>query len=162
MEKKNENLIPVCIYCDSTGLFSEEEYWSENLTDMMFPEWIVREWYKENEEECIADCKAEHEEPCFENWINNSYTADSTDGLYDFAVKKGFDPIFGNGIDSQHNAVVFEDSNYEYETIVVFKGTTMECRKWAREHDWKYKHSFMSFETLEEEEKEDDLFMLFG
>ena len=94
MEKKNEKLILVCIYCDSTGLFSEEECCSENLTDMMFPEWIVREWYKENEKACIKDCEAEHEEPCFENWINNSYTADSTDGLYNFAVQKGFDPFF--------------------------------------------------------------------
>lgn len=161
MEKKNEKLIPVCIYCDSTGLFSEEECCSENLTDMMFPEWIVREWYKENEKACIEDCKAEHEEPCFENWINNSYTADGTDGLYDFAVQKGFDPFFKNESDSR-NAVVFEDSNYEYETIVVFKGTTLECRKWAREHEWTYDHCFMSFETLEEEEEEVNLKMLFS
>ena len=159
MEKKNEKLIPVCIYCDSTGLFSEEECWSENLTDMMFPEWIVREWYKKNEKECIKDCEAEHEEPCFENWINNSYTADSTDGLYDFAVQKGFDPFFYMSNDCK-DAVAYED--YEGKTVVVFKGKYLDCRKWARKHEWKYEYYYTSLETLEEEEEEVDLFMLFG
>lgn len=159
MEKKNEKLIPVCIYCDSTGLFSEEECWSENLTDMMFPEWIVREWYKENEKECIEDCKAEHETPCFENWIKNSYTADSTDGLYDFAVQKGFDPFFYMSDDIK-DAVAYED--HEGKTVVVFKGKYLDCRKWARKHEWKYEYCYTSLETLEEEEEEVDLFMLFG
>ena len=162
MKKENENLIPVCVYCDSTGLFSETECERENLTDMMFPEWIVREWYKENEKDFIEECKIDSlKEPCFETWLNEVYTADDTDGLYDFAVEKEFDPTFGNEVDSQHNALVFEDSNYEYETIVVFKGTTFECRKWAKKHDWKYKYSFMSFESLEWESKEVDLEMLF-
>lgn len=159
MEKKNEKLIPVCIYCDSTGLFSEEECCSENLTDMLFPEWIVREWYKENEKACIEDCKAEHEEPCFENWINNSYTADGTDGLYDFAVQKGFDPFFCMS-EGHKDAVIYED--HEGKTIVVFKGKYLDCRKWAREHKWKYEYYYTSLETLEEEEEEVDLFMLFG
>lgn len=159
MEKKNEKLIPVCIYCDSTGLFSEEEYCLENLTDMMFPEWIVREWYKENEKECIKDCEAEHEEPCFENWINNSYTADSTDGLYDFAVQKGFDPFFYMS-DDHKDAVIYED--HEGKTIVVFKGKYLDCRKWAREHEWKYEYYYTSLETLEEESEEVNLEMLFG
>lgn len=159
MEKKNEKLIPVCIYCDSTGLFSEEEYCLENLTDMMFPEWIVREWYKENEKECIKDCEAEHEEPCFENWINNSYTADSTDGLYDFTVQKGFDPFFYMS-DDHKDAVIYED--HEGKTIVVFKGKYLDCRKWAREHEWKYEYYYTSLETLEEESEEVNLEMLFG
>ena len=37
MKKRNETLIPVCVYCDSTGLFSETECERENLTDMYFP-----------------------------------------------------------------------------------------------------------------------------
>ncbi len=159
MENKNEKVIPVCIYCSSTGLFSEEEYCTENLTDMMFPEWIVREWYKENEKECIKDCEAEHETPCFENWIKDSYTADSTDGLYDFAVEKGFNPFFG-GCDDSNDAVVYE--NYKGDTIVVFKGTYLECRKWAREHDWKYEYSYISLESLEEKFEETDLMMLYS
>ena len=159
MEKKNEKLIPVCIYCDSTGLFSEEECCSENLTDMLFPEWIVREWYKENEKACIKDCEAEHEEPCFENWINNSYTADGTDGLYNYAVQKGFDPFFCMS-EGHKDAVVYED--HEGKTIVVFKGKYLDCRKWAREHEWKYEYYYTSLETLEEESEKVDLEMLFG
>lgn len=160
MKKRNETLIPVCVYCSSTGLFSEEECNTENLTDMMFPEWIVREWYKENEKDFIAECKTDSlKEPCFETWFNEVYTADDTDGLYDFAVEKGFDPFFG-GCDDHNDAVVYED--HECKTIVVFKGTYLECRKWAREHDWKYEYYYTSLETLEEEEEEVDLFMLFG
>ena len=159
MKNENEKLIPVCVYCDSTGLFSEEEYCSENLTDMMFPEWIVREWYKKNEKECIEDCEAEHEKPCFENWIKDSYTADSTDGLYDFAVQKGFDPFFYMSDDIK-DAVAYED--HEGKTVVVFKGKYLDCRKWAREHEWKYEYYYTSLETLEEEEETVDLFMLFG
>lgn len=87
-------LIPVCIYRDSTGLYTEEECFEDNLIDMLFPAWIVKEWYKRNEEDCIAECKAEcDKEPCFETWYNDVYTADSTDGLYDFCVSKGFQPI---------------------------------------------------------------------
>lgn len=159
MEKKNEKLIPVCIYCDSTGLFSEEEYWSENLTDMMFPEWIVREWYKKNEKDFIAECEAEGYEANPYNWYTEVYTADDTDGLYDFAVQKGFDPFFYMS-DDHKDAVAYED--YEGKTIVVFKGRYLDCRKWAREHEWKYEYNYTSLETLKEEEEEVDLFMLFG
>lgn len=161
MNKKNENekLIPVCVYCSSTGLFSEEECYLENLTDMMFPEWIVREWYKENKKDFIEECKSDSlKEPCFETWLNEVYTADDTDGLYEFAVEKGYDPIF-DGYNS-NDAVVYE--NYEGKTIVVFKGKYLECRKWAREHDWKYEYYYTSLETLEEEEETVDLEMLFG
>lgn len=149
MEKKNE-LIPVCIYCDSTGLFSEEEYCSENLTDMMFPAWIVNEWYKKNEKDFVAECEAEGYEANIYNWYTEVYTADDTDGLYDFAVQKGFDPVFETP-DNTQNAVVYE--NLEYDTVIAFKGTTIECRKWAREHDWKF--------TIGYGDAEVDLDMLF-
>ena len=57
--RENEKLIPVCVYCSSTGLFSEEECNAENLTDMLFPGWIVNEWYKENEKVFAFECEAE-------------------------------------------------------------------------------------------------------
>lgn len=158
MEKKNE-LIPVCIYCDSTGLFSEEEYYSENLTDMMFPAWIVNEWYKKNEKDFALECEAEGYKANIYNWYTEVYTADDTDGLYDFAVQKGFDPFFYMS-DDHKDAVVYED--HEGKTIVAFKGKYLDCRKWAREHEWKYEYYYTSLETLEEEEEEVDLFMLFG
>ena len=137
---KNTELIPITIYCDSTGLFSEKECDTNNLTDMLFPVWIVEAWYKENEQNCIeecleiGECLEEKVEPNFYNWYTSAYTATSTDGLYDFAVAKGYNPIFEIP-DNTQNAVVYE--NLEYDTVVVFTGTTMECRKWARERDWK-------------------------
>lgn len=128
-------LIPVTIYCDSTELFSETECNTDNLTDMLFPGWIVNEWYKENEKVFAPECKAEGYEPNAYNWYTEIFTADDTIGLYDFAVSKGYDPVF-EFPDNTQNAVVYE--NLEYDTVVVFTGTTMECRKWAREHDWKF------------------------
>lgn len=143
-------LIPVTIYCDSTGLFSEAECNTDNLTDMLFPGSIINEWYKENEKVLAPECKAEGYEPNAYNWYTEIYTADDTIGLYDFAVAKGYDPVF-EFPDKTQNAVVYE--NLEYDTVVAFKGTTMECRKWAREHDWKI--------TIGHSDTEVDLDMLF-
>lgn len=162
MKKRNETLIPVCVYCDSTGLFSETECERENLTDMYFPVWILEEWYKKNEKDFIAECKTDSlKEPCFETWFNEVYTADDTDGFYDFAVEHGYDPTFFTQIDNipHKNAVVYDD--YEGNTVVVFKGTNLECRKWAREHNWEYEFWHTSLETLEEEIIKTDLEMLF-
>lgn len=143
-------LIPVTIYCDSTELFSETECNTDNLTDMLFPGWIVNEWYKENEKVFAPECKAEGYEPNAYNWYTEIFTADDTIGLYDFAIAKGYDPVFEIS-DNTQNAVVYE--NLEYDTVVVFTGTTMECRKWAREHDWKF--------TIGYGDTEVDLDMLF-
>jgi len=134
--KNNEKLIPVCIYCDSTGLFSETECNVDNLTDMLFPGSIINEWYKENEKVLAPECKAEGYKPNAYNWYTEVYTADDTIGLYDFAVAKGYDPVFEMP-DHTQNAVVYE--NLEYDTVVAFKGTTMECRKWAKANNWKIK-----------------------
>ena len=156
---KSTKLFLVMLYCDSTGLFSKRECDNNNLTEMLFPEWILQEWYEKNEKIFIAECEENSvNAPCFKTWITDVYTADDTEGLYDFAVEKGYDPIF-DMLDTQ-NAVVYE--NAESETVIIFTGTTLECRKWAKEHDWKYNHYFMSFETLEEEEEEVDLEMLFS
>lgn len=159
MEKKNEKLIPVWIYCDSTGLFSEKECNTDNLTEMLFPDWIVNEWYKENERVLAFKCEGEGYEANVYNWYTEVYTADDTDGLYDFAVQKGFDPFFCIS-EGHKDAVVYED--HEGKTIVVFKGKYLDCRKWAREHEWKYEYYYTSLKTLEEKEEEVNLFMLFG
>lgn len=161
MYNKNDYLIPVCIYCDSTGLFSETEIFNDNLTEMFFPIWIVQEWYKEHEKDFIEACKTDSlKEPCFETWINEVYTADDTDGLYNYAVEKGYDPKFEDNINNIREAIVYENENCE--TVVAFKGTYLECRKWAKKHEWKLEYWYTSLETLEEETKEVDLEMLFG
>lgn len=86
-----DKLIPVCIYCDSTGLYTPEECEYDNLTDLDFPEWIVRKWFDEN----IAPSFLETTETgskriTFDEWYENLYTADDTDGLYDFSYHHGF------------------------------------------------------------------------
>ena len=132
---KNETMLPICVYCDATGLFTETECDRVNMIDMFFPAWLIEEWYKKHKEEFAKECKAKGFEPNCYNWYTEVYTADDTIGLYDFAVAKGYDPVFEIS-DNTQNAVVYE--NLEYDTVVVFTGTTMECRKWAREHDWKF------------------------
>lgn len=87
-------LIPVCVYKDSTNLFTPEEIEADNLTGLMFPEWIVRMWYETNKQEFDLDTKHELkiplEECTFEKWYNEVYTADDMDGLYDYAARIGF------------------------------------------------------------------------
>lgn len=134
---KSTKLFLVMLYCDSTGLFSKTECDNNNLTEMLFPEWILQEWYKKNEKDFIKECERNSPNvPCFRTWITEVYTADDTDGLYDFSVQNGYEPRFGIDIDNAPNAIIYE--NLEYDTVIAFKGTTMECRKWAREHDWKF------------------------
>ena len=86
-------MITMTIYCDTTGLFTEEECNQENLCEMDFPEKLVRGWYESRKEEFDADIDVEwsigKKEHTFENWLD-SYTADGTDGLYDFCAARGF------------------------------------------------------------------------
>lgn len=83
MEK--ENLIPVTVYCDSTGLYTEEECNENNLCDIYFPEDIVYEWFIQNQINRDIDYDLD-----FWTWYNDEYTADDTDGLYLFAECEGF------------------------------------------------------------------------
>lgn len=149
---KSTKLFLIMIYRDSTGLFSKTECDNNNLMEMLIPEWILQEWYKKNEKNFIKECEENSlNVPCFRTWITEVYTADDTDGLYNFSVQNGCEPRFGIDIDNTPNAVVYE--NLEYDTVIAFKGTTMECRKWAREHDWKF--------TIGYGDTEVDLDMLF-
>ncbi|MBR5879001.1 MAG: hypothetical protein IKY91_05565 [Akkermansia sp.] len=77
-------LIPICVYCDSTPLYTESEILSDNLTDLLFPEVLVREWYAST----IASDNIVGGD--FENWLENESTADDTDGLYAYALSRGF------------------------------------------------------------------------
>ena len=69
----------VCVYRDSTDLYTEEEMYADNLAALYFPEDIVRDWHK-----------AIGAEVPFEEWYNDIYTADDTGGLYRFAKVRGF------------------------------------------------------------------------
>ena len=52
-------MITMTIYCDTTGLFTEEECNQENLCEMDFPEKLVRGWYESRKEEFDADIDVE-------------------------------------------------------------------------------------------------------
>ena len=91
-----EKWIEVLVYCDSTDLFNEQECEKNNLCYMMFPENIVKEWYKinenDNKEQTSIELNKKYNSCTFKDWIKNVYTADDTDGLYWFTVNKGYNP----------------------------------------------------------------------
>ena len=80
MAQINEKTLEVLIYRDSTGLYTEEECDRENLMYIGLPEGIVRQWFSES--------RISEEYDSFEEWLH-SYTADSTDGLYYYAMSHG-------------------------------------------------------------------------
>lgn len=83
MEK--EKLIPVCVYADTTGLYTDEECDRDNLCYIDFPERIVFDWFIQKQIEWCIDWDLD-----FDDWLENEYTADDTDGLYQFAEGFGF------------------------------------------------------------------------
>lgn len=93
----NDEMLLVCVYCDSTDdeLFSDGEIdYYGNLCELEFPEEIVREWYAENESDFVKETMDElgcsEEQATFSAWFEDVYTADDTDGLYWFALERGF------------------------------------------------------------------------
>lgn len=96
-----DNMLSVCVYCDSTDLYTEEEIMSENLTDLLFPEHIVRAWYEthkqELDDETMHELHVSKDECSFELWYRDVSTAMDTDGLYDFAKQMGFTATRGEG-----------------------------------------------------------------
>lgn len=75
------DLLYMTIYCDTTGLYTEDEINKDNLTEIAFPRWIVKEWFEQSDEKELYS---------FEKWLEELYDADSTDGLYQFALDRGF------------------------------------------------------------------------
>lgn len=81
----NDPLIPVCVYCDTTPWYTEADLLIDNTCDLLFPESIVREYFRtyltdENDPARVT----------FETWYADLSTADDTDDLYDFALSRGF------------------------------------------------------------------------
>ena len=76
-ETNEQSMREICVYCDTTGLFTEAEIMKDNLTEIPFPDQIVRAWY----DHCP------HGYTTYEEWLDN-YTADDTDGIYEFAVSQ--------------------------------------------------------------------------
>ena len=75
-----EKMIYVCIYCDTTPWYTEEEMCESNLCDLLFPERMVKDFYAEMGGD-LQD---------FAKWLEEEYTADDTDGLWEFCRRRGF------------------------------------------------------------------------
>ena len=136
--KKNEEMIWVTVYADSTGgLFSEFECDCDNLVELQFPRWIVEEYYKQNEDDFVGETSDEldipEEECTFDLWLKSVYTAEDTDELYSFAEEKGFSAKCG--IDTPNAVFYRDDCNYKY---IVFEGTEDECRQFCKENEWEW------------------------
>jgi hypothetical protein len=89
-----EKMVKVCLYCDTTGLFNEDEIEKDNLCELRFPEKLVKDWYYSNlvefEEETSGELGMPTEFCTFDLWFNDVYTADDMDGFYAFCVNNGF------------------------------------------------------------------------
>lgn len=89
-----EKMVSIEMYCDTTGLYNEDEMAKDNMCCLLFPEKIVKEWYYENmeefDEETARELNIDTSECNFKKWLNYAYTADDMDGLYEFAVERGF------------------------------------------------------------------------
>lgn len=71
------------VYLDTTPLWNREDdeiiyYYADNICTIDVPESILRGWYEGPDG--------------FEEWYENEYTLDETDGLYDYCVRKGYKP----------------------------------------------------------------------
>ena len=91
---ENEKMVWVCIYLDSTG-WAEWDDIIDNVIEVEFPERLIRQWYEDNKEEFDEETKYElgkYSEVGFNIWFSSVYTADDTDGFFEYAVKHGFTP----------------------------------------------------------------------
>ena len=91
----NKDLINVCIYADTTGLFTEEECEDANLMDVYFPEYILRKWYEthsELAEETADDLHKPLSETTYDDWSDHTVWAGDTDGLWQFSIENGYTP----------------------------------------------------------------------
>jgi hypothetical protein len=87
-------LIEIGIYADQTGLYTEDELAWDNWCELEIPEWIVRQWYEENDlaKETAWELCIPIEEATFERWLNEVSNGDDTDGLYLYSIANGYTP----------------------------------------------------------------------
>lgn len=80
-----DGMMMVCVYADTTGLYTPDEIDECNLAYLLFPEAIMDEWFHTR---------------CAENypfgwtttdWVKHNAAEDSI-GLCNFARKRGFEP----------------------------------------------------------------------
>ena len=85
-----ESMQLMCVYADTTGLYTEEECLECDLAYLMFPKSIVVDWFLDGTNG--NDVKL-HDDFCDFREFMEKYTADDTLGLCWFAHLMGFDPV---------------------------------------------------------------------
>ena len=91
---ENEKMVWVGIYLDSTG-WAEWDDIIDNVIEVEFPERLIKQWYEENKDECDDETRDNFGNNCevgFDVWFSSVYTADDTDGFFEYAVEHGFTP----------------------------------------------------------------------
>lgn len=135
MMNLNKNLLNVCLYADTTGLFSESECDRNNLVDLLFPEWLVAKWYFMNERSLRSETSYELHKPIeectFADWYEEVSHADDCEWFYNFAMKEKVLPTFG----IEGNTYVFYRDEDNFKTVV-FTGNYDECRRYGKEMGW--------------------------
>lgn len=90
-----EEMIFVTVWADSTHQYTEMECDRGNMVDIELPRRIVYNYYKANEAEFVAETADELRispaECTFDKWIQSVYTCMDTDGLFDYAVRHGYE-----------------------------------------------------------------------
>lgn len=142
MKKRNGKMIPVCVYCDTSGLFSPAECDEDNTIELDFPLWIVKEYYNLYKDDFKAGMECElRTRGSFKKWYDSYYTADDTIELFDYAYIKGFVPA----LNSDMKMYLFYLDNDDNE-IVVFRGSEDECRRYGKVYDWTYEGHELAIE----------------
>ena len=81
------DMIRVCIYCDTTPWYTQEEMNEDNLCDLLFPRKLVEDFYNSTD---ASDGNCFGKPKDFADWLDNYYTADDTDGLFAYCQAHGF------------------------------------------------------------------------
>ena len=88
------------VYTNETDLLTDEQRDSfdyEPLTTILVPEDIARSFFEESgaRDEVAEELGIPAEQATFEQWHNEVYTADSTVGLWSYAIAHGVTPAEG-------------------------------------------------------------------
>ena len=84
-----ESMQLMCVYADTTGLYTEEECEECNLAYLLFPRDIVKAFFDEEVDYIIGQDGLVG----FDQWLKEYYIAEELIDLCEFARGRGFDPI---------------------------------------------------------------------
>lgn len=133
----SEEQMSIFIYRDMTGLFTEAEVEHNNMCEMLFPAWLLKEWYDSHAHlrEATAERLKKPVGKCtYTDWVDLASTADDTEGLFAYALEKGCRPeFFGKDVP----CFIYRENRWG-EKKVIYKGLYTDCRYFGRAHKWKW------------------------